>query len=253
MLVYIFFIRHYCSLDIQFIWNIMKDKFKSKNILKLSTSVGQTKEATKNLKLGINRLKIGAKKENWTILNAKRNILPLCLIYIYTQISISIADQEILLLFKLTSAKYGKNFRMLWETYIRLFLWEYCFHFHQCRILERIHDLQASKILDDKLKRYLLVPHFSIIIAHSNHKWAKSVSSGSKMACFLKNAEKNFLLFCKWFHHFLNCSKNYTKTCCTPKILLSPTWFRLQKDNNNLKIYWYLYLSLFYIYWSIFT
>lgn len=41
----------YCSVDIQYNWDTKKNKFKPKNIIKLSISVRQTKEAIKNIKL----------------------------------------------------------------------------------------------------------------------------------------------------------------------------------------------------------
>ena len=75
---YLLFMREYRSVDIQYIRDIKKNKFKPENIMKLSTSVRQTQEATKNLKLGINGLKIEAKEEDCITLDVKRIIPLLC-------------------------------------------------------------------------------------------------------------------------------------------------------------------------------
>lgn len=45
---------------------IKKNKFKSENIIKLSTSVKHIKEVAKSLKIGINGLEIEAKEEDST-------------------------------------------------------------------------------------------------------------------------------------------------------------------------------------------
>lgn len=71
-------------MDTQYICDIKKNKFKSENIMKLSTSVKQTKEVAKNLKIGINNLVIEAKEENCFIADAKDIISLLWAWYVYT-------------------------------------------------------------------------------------------------------------------------------------------------------------------------
>ena len=53
--------REYRSVDIQYIRDIKRNKFKPENIMKLSTSVRRTREAAKSLKIGTNGLEIEAK------------------------------------------------------------------------------------------------------------------------------------------------------------------------------------------------
>lgn len=67
----VLFMREYWSVDIQYICNIKKNKFKLENIIKLSTNVKRTREAVKNLKINTNNLKIEVKKENCTTADAK--------------------------------------------------------------------------------------------------------------------------------------------------------------------------------------
>lgn len=82
----ILFIHKYWSVDIQYICNIKKNKFKPKNIMKLNTSVRHTREVTKSLKIGINGLKIKTKKEDCITVDAKDIISLLGAFYIYIQI-----------------------------------------------------------------------------------------------------------------------------------------------------------------------
>ena len=75
----------------QYIYDIKKNKFKSKNIMKLSTSIRYTRKAAKSLKIGTNSLEIEAKEKDCTIADAK-SIIPLFqAFYIYTQIFIFLA------------------------------------------------------------------------------------------------------------------------------------------------------------------
>ena len=68
--------REYRLVDIQYIRDIKKNKFKLENIMKLSTSVRHKREAAKSLKIGTNGLEIEAKKEDCTTADAK-SIIPL--------------------------------------------------------------------------------------------------------------------------------------------------------------------------------
>lgn len=68
--------REYWSVDIQYIRNIKKNKFKPETIMKLNISVRRTREAPKSLKIGTNRLEIEAKKEDCTTADAN-GIIPL--------------------------------------------------------------------------------------------------------------------------------------------------------------------------------
>lgn len=56
------FMREYRLVDIQYIRDIKKNKFKPENIMKLSTNVRRTKKAAKSLKIGTKSLEIEAKK-----------------------------------------------------------------------------------------------------------------------------------------------------------------------------------------------
>ena len=74
----------YWLVDIQYICNIKKKKFKPKNIMKLSTNIRHTKKATKSLKIDTNGLKIEAKEEDCITINIKGIILLLQAFYMYT-------------------------------------------------------------------------------------------------------------------------------------------------------------------------
>ena len=78
----------YQSVDIQYIQDIKKNKFKSENIIKLSTSVKYTREAAKSLKISTNKLEIETKEEDYTTADAKGIILLLQAFHIYAQIFI---------------------------------------------------------------------------------------------------------------------------------------------------------------------
>ena len=65
----------YYLVDIQYIRDIKKNKFKPKNIIKLSTSIRLTKKAAKNLKIDISGSEIEAKEENCTMADTKDIIL----------------------------------------------------------------------------------------------------------------------------------------------------------------------------------
>lgn len=67
--------RRYWSVNIQYIYNIKKNKFKLENIMKLCINVRRIREAAKSLKISIDGLKIEAKEENYTIADAKGIIL----------------------------------------------------------------------------------------------------------------------------------------------------------------------------------
>lgn len=68
------FIYKYQLIDIQYICNIKKNKFKLENIMKLSTSIRYIREVAKSLKNDTNGLKIEAKKKDYMIVNAKNSI-----------------------------------------------------------------------------------------------------------------------------------------------------------------------------------
>lgn len=53
--------HEYQLVDIQYISNIEKNKFKLKNIMKLSTNIRRTRKAAKSLKISINNFEIEAK------------------------------------------------------------------------------------------------------------------------------------------------------------------------------------------------
>lgn len=63
--------REYRSVDIQYIRDIKKNKFKPENIMKLSTSVRRTREATKSLKIGTSGLEIETKEMDCTTADAR--------------------------------------------------------------------------------------------------------------------------------------------------------------------------------------
>lgn len=84
-------IRNYWLVDIKYICNIKKNKFKPENIMKLSISVRRTREATKSLKIGTSGLKIEAKEEDCTTAGTK-GIIPLFrAFHVYTQILVYLA------------------------------------------------------------------------------------------------------------------------------------------------------------------
>lgn len=76
--------REYRSVDIQYIRDIKRNKFKPEKIMKLSTSVRRTREAAKSLKIGTSGLEIEAKEEDCTTADAKGIIPLLRAFHVYT-------------------------------------------------------------------------------------------------------------------------------------------------------------------------
>ena len=162
--------REYRSVDIQYIRDIKKNKFKPENIMKLSTSVRRTREAAKSLKIGTSGLEIEAKEEDCTTADAKGIIPLLRAFHVYTQILIFLAAPGIKLQLQLALGKYAEHLMMLWEMYTWDSVRAYHFDFHQARILEGIDDPLAWKTPDHELKQYLLVPRPSRNTNSSEHK-----------------------------------------------------------------------------------
>ena len=88
---FILLIRKYLLVDIQYICNIKKIKFKLENIMKLSTHVRCTRKTAISLKIGTNGLKIEAMKEDYTTADVKGIISLLQAFHIYIQILIFLA------------------------------------------------------------------------------------------------------------------------------------------------------------------
>ena len=105
--------RKYRSMDIQYIRDIKKNKFKPENIMKLSTSVKHTREAAKRLRIGSSRLEIEAKKEDCTTANAKGIIPLLRAFHVYAQILISLAAPGNKLQLQLVLSKCIEHLMML--------------------------------------------------------------------------------------------------------------------------------------------
>lgn len=78
----------YLLVNIQYISNIKKNKFKPENIIKLTTNIKHIKKMAKSLKISINNLEIKTKKEDCIIANTKDIILLFQVFYIYMQIFI---------------------------------------------------------------------------------------------------------------------------------------------------------------------
>ena len=135
--------REYRSVDIQYIRDIKRNKFKPENIMKLSTSVRRTKEAAKSLMIGTSGLEIEAKEEDCTTADAKGIIPLLRAFHVYTQILIFLAVPGNKLQLQLALSKYAKHLMMLWEMYTWDSVRAYHFDFHQARILEGIDDSEA--------------------------------------------------------------------------------------------------------------
>ena len=150
--------RKYWSINILYIRDIKKNKFKPENIMKLSTSVRRTREAAKSLKIGTNGLEIEAKEEDCTIADVKGIIPLLRAFHVYTQILVFLAAPGNKLQLQLALGRYAEHLMMLWEMYTWDSVRAYHFDFHQARILEGIDDSLAWKTPDHELKQYLLVP-----------------------------------------------------------------------------------------------
>ncbi len=186
------YMREYWSVDIQYIRDIKKNKFKPENIMKLSTSVRRTREATKSPKIGTNGLEIEAKEENCTIADAKGIIPLLRAFHVYTQILVFLAAPGNKLQLQLALGRYAEHLMVLWEMYTWDSVRAYHFDFHQARILEGIDDAQAWKTPDHELRQYLLVarpdrnknPHDS----RNTHTGSNS-STSSTVICFKWNSE----------------------------------------------------------------
>ena len=103
----------YRSVDIQYIPDIKKNKFKPENIMKLSTSVRRTREAAKSLKIGTSGLKIKAKDEDYTTADAKGIIPLLQAFHVYTQILIYLAAPGNKPKLQLALGKYVEHLMML--------------------------------------------------------------------------------------------------------------------------------------------
>ena len=105
--------RKYSLVDIQYIRNIKKNKFKPENIIKLSKKMRRTREVVKSLGIDTGGLEIEAKKEDYIMADAK-SIIPLPqAFYIYTQIFIFLAAPEIKLQLQLALKEYAKHLMML--------------------------------------------------------------------------------------------------------------------------------------------
>lgn len=61
----------YQLVNIQYLYNIKKNKLKPKNIIKLNTSIRYNREVAKSLKIGINGLEIKAKEKDCTTVDVK--------------------------------------------------------------------------------------------------------------------------------------------------------------------------------------
>ncbi len=85
-------------MDIKYIPNMKKNKFKVENTMKLSINVRQIIKSTKIFTPAINSLKIEPKEEDFITLNIKNIILLICLFFVYTQVSILILANVISLL-----------------------------------------------------------------------------------------------------------------------------------------------------------
>ena len=76
--------------------------------MKLSTNIRQTKEITKNLKIGTNGLEIEANKKDYTIVDVKSIIFFLQAFHIYIQILVFLVILENKLQLQLALIKYIK-------------------------------------------------------------------------------------------------------------------------------------------------
>ena len=178
--------REYRSVDIQYIRNIKKNKFKPENIMKLSTSVRHTREAAKSLKIGTSGLEIEAKEEDCTTADGKGIIPLLQAFHVYTQILVFLAAPGNKLQLQLALGKHAEHLMMLWEMYTWDSVRAYHFDFHQARILEGIDDSLAWKTPDHELKQYLLVPRpaRNINSQENRNAQASNSSAPSTEVCF---------------------------------------------------------------------
>ncbi len=178
--------REYRSVDIQYIRDFKKNKFKPENIMKLSTSVRRTREAAKSLKIGTTGLEIEAREDDCTTADAKGIIPLLWDFHVYKQILVFLAAPGNKLQLQLALGKYAEHLMMMWEMYTWDSVREYHFDFHQARILESIDNSVAWRTPDHKLKQYLLVrPLAWNTNSHDNQNtYASNSSSPSTKVCF---------------------------------------------------------------------
>lgn len=132
----------YWLVDIQYIGNIKKNKFKLENIIKLSTNVRRIRKAAKSFKISTNVLEIKAKEENCTTADKKDIISLLQAFYVYTQILVFLTASSNKLQLQLALDKYIKHLMIFWEIYTWDLVQVYHFNFHQARILKGMDNLQ---------------------------------------------------------------------------------------------------------------
>ncbi len=105
-------ICEYWSVDIQYIRDINKNKFKPENIMKLITSVRPTREAAESWKIGMSGLEIEAKEKDCTTADAKDIIPLLRAFHMYTQILVLLAAPGNKLQIQLSLGKYAEHLMM---------------------------------------------------------------------------------------------------------------------------------------------
>lgn len=86
--------RKYWLVDIEYIRDIKKNKFKPENIMKPSTSIRCRRKAAKSLIISTSGLEIKAKEEDYITADTKKIIPLLQVFYIYTQIFIFLAAPD---------------------------------------------------------------------------------------------------------------------------------------------------------------
>lgn len=105
--------REYQSVDIQYICNIKKNKLKTENIMKLSTSMRRTREVTKSLKIDGNGPEIEAKEEDCTVADEKGIIPLLRAFHVYMQIFVFLATPGNKQQLRFVFGKYAEYLMML--------------------------------------------------------------------------------------------------------------------------------------------
>lgn len=76
----------YWLVDIPYIQNIKKNKFLSKNIMMLNTTIKRPKRMAESSKIGLRTLEMKAKEEDFTNANAKGILFFFQVFHIYTKI-----------------------------------------------------------------------------------------------------------------------------------------------------------------------
>ena len=142
----------YRSVDIQYIRNIKKNKFKPENIMKLSTSVRRAKETAKSLKIGTSGPEIEAKEKDCTNTDTQGIIPLLWAFHVYMQIFVFLVTPGKKLQLQSALGKYAEHLMILWEIYTWDSFWVYHFDFYQAQILEGMDNSVAWKIPDHRLK-----------------------------------------------------------------------------------------------------